>query len=251
MSALPPLRRLRSSRAQQPAQARRQSASPPATATSYRALRPISTTPTLPPTTSRSPRRTSSIVNNVTFAGAGAGSYAAGIAVAVNVIDNTVEAAIANGAIVDTTSGSGSHGTVALTATGCLHDRRPGLRRRGRGHRGGRGGRGRQCSDEHHRDRDQCLHDQGRHHRQPSFRGAVSGYVRWPSESQAQAPWQSAVSALGNYVGDTVDRRDRRRLRPSRPQGNVSITAEEIAPSLLSPFTLTGTTGTTSSSRTR
>ena len=57
-----------------------------------------------------------SIVNNLTFAGAGAGSYAAGVAVAVNVINDTVEASLTDGAVVNTTSGSGSDGTVALTA---------------------------------------------------------------------------------------------------------------------------------------
>ena len=56
------------------------------------------------------PENTGASVLNLTVAGAGAGKFGAGVAVSVNVVNNTIEAAVRNGAVVD------GHEGVALSA---------------------------------------------------------------------------------------------------------------------------------------
>ncbi len=58
-----------------------------------------------------------STVRNLTLAGSGGGKFAAGVAVAVNIIDNTVEASISGNATVNTTDAPSGKGAVSLSAT--------------------------------------------------------------------------------------------------------------------------------------
>ena len=180
---------------------------------------------------------TDATIRSLTLGGSGSGSFAVGIALAVNTIDNTVEADIADGATVDTTGAPTGKGSVGLSATDASTIDALAFGGAGAGSVAGGGAVAANVVTN-------------------TIETEISGStvkagssVSLLSESEARIRALAvgvsgsgsvavSVSALGNYVGDTVEAL----IADSNvtAAGSVTVSAEDEAPSFLS-WDLTGT----------